>query len=148
MQSDYKWLHCCRLTLRASYLPLPPFSSSPCSHSLSLITVLVAQHMVTGGVSTQLPLIKIIGILILQLTLFALLFLRCFFPVHFSQFPLPKKCTPFFLPVINPWFFSCFFLCYNFSLLFNDMPITYIEEIETTLLTLFGCYPWFYWGER
>ncbi len=60
------------------------------------------QHMVYRGVSTQLPLIKIIGILILQLTLFILLFPRCFFPVHFSQYPLPKKCTLFFLPVINP----------------------------------------------
>ncbi len=48
-----------RLTLRASYLPLPPSSSSPCSHSSSLILTLVAKHMVYRGVSTQLPLIKI-----------------------------------------------------------------------------------------
>jgi hypothetical protein len=31
----------------------------------------------------------------LQLTLFAFLSLYCSFPVHFSQHPLPKKCTLF-----------------------------------------------------
>jgi hypothetical protein len=58
---------------------------------------------------------------------------------------LPKKCTLFFLPVINPKSFSPTF---SFVVIFHsflmNMPITYIEEIETTLLTLFGCYPWFY----
>jgi hypothetical protein len=47
---------------------------------------------------------------------------------------------PLFLPVINPKNpFSRFFLCYNFCSSLMNMPITYIEEIETTLLTLFGC---------
>jgi hypothetical protein len=127
------------LTLRASYLPLPPFSSSPFSHSLPLITVLVTQHMVYRGVSKQLPLKKIIGILILQLTLFALLFLHCTFPAHFSQYPLPKKCTLFFCQPTIQNLFSCSFLCYNFSLLLMNMSIIYIEGIKTTLLTLFGC---------
>jgi hypothetical protein len=136
-----------RLTLRASYLPLPPFSSSPFSHSLPLITVLVTQHMVYRGVSKQLPLTKIIGILILRLTLFALPFLHCFFPVHFSQYPLPKKCTLFFCQPSIQNLFSCFFLCYNFSLLLMNMPIIYIEGIKTTLLTLFGCILGFFWGK-
>ncbi len=128
-----------RWTLRASYLPLSPFSSSPFSHSLPLITVLVTQHMVYRGVSKQLPLTKIIGILILQFTLFALLFPHCFFPIHFLQYPLPKKCTPFFCQSSIQNLFSCFSLCYNFSLLLMNMRIIYIEGIKTTLLTLFGC---------
>jgi hypothetical protein len=51
--------------------------------------------MVYRGVSSQLPLTKIIGILILHLTFFALLSLLCSFPVHFSQYPLPKNAPPF-----------------------------------------------------
>jgi len=45
---------------------------------------------------------------------------------------------PFFLLIINlknP--ISCF-LCYNFCSSLMNVPITYIEEIETTLSTLFG----------
>jgi hypothetical protein len=98
------------LTLRASYLPPPPPppSSSPCSHTCPLSPSLLIQHMVYRGVSTQLPLIKIIGISNLQLTFFALLFLRCFIPVHFSQYPLPKNNHQ----SENP--FSRFLLCHNF----------------------------------
>ncbi len=44
--------------------------------------------------------------LILRLTLFAFLFSHCFFPVHFLQHPLPKKCTLFFYqPTIQEIFF-------------------------------------------
>jgi hypothetical protein len=47
---------------------------------------------------------------------------------------------PFFLLVNNPKIlFSRFFLYYNFCSSLMNMPITNIEEIETTLLTLFGC---------
>ncbi len=35
-------------------------------------------------------------------SLFQSPFLSCLTPVHFMQHPLPKKCTPFFLPIINP----------------------------------------------
>jgi hypothetical protein len=57
------------LTLCASYLPLfppPPPSSSPCSRTCPLSPSSLIQHMVYRGVSTQLPLIKMIGISILQ----------------------------------------------------------------------------------
>jgi hypothetical protein len=94
--------------------------------------------MVYRGVLTQLPLIKIIGILILQLTLSVLLFSSLLLPVHFSQFPLPEKCTPFFCQSSIQNLFSRFFLCYNFCSSLMNMPITYIEEIETTLVTLFS----------
>jgi hypothetical protein len=46
---------------------------------------------------------------------------------------------PFFLPVINSKIlFSRFFFCHNFCSSLINMPISYNEEIETTLLTLFG----------
>jgi hypothetical protein len=46
---------------------------------------------------------------------------------------------PFFLLIINPKIlFSRFLLCHNFCSSLMNMPITYIEEIETALLTLFG----------
>jgi hypothetical protein len=54
------------------------------------------------------------------------------------QFPLPKKCTPFFrqssIQNLSPASSSA--IIFHSSLM--NMPITYIEEIETTLLTLFG----------
>jgi len=47
---------------------------------------------------------------------------------------------PLFLLIINPEIlFSRSLLCYNFCSSLMNMPITYIEEIETALLTLFGC---------
>jgi hypothetical protein len=63
-----------------------------------------------------------------------LLHTRTFFAIPFAE-----KMHPFFLLVINPKIlFSRFFLCYNFCSSLMNMPIAYIEEIETTLLTLFG----------
>jgi hypothetical protein len=57
----------------------------------------------------------------------------------FFAIPLAEKMHPFFLLVNNPKIlFSRLFLCYNFCSSLMNMPLTYIEEIETTLLTLFG----------
>jgi hypothetical protein len=58
--------------------------------------------MVYRGVSTQLPLIKIIGILNLQLTFFALLFSPLLHTRTFFAIPLAEKMHPFFLLIINP----------------------------------------------
>ncbi len=82
-----------RLTLHTSFLPHPPPPSAPPPFLIAclLSPSLLPRHMVYRGVSTQFPLIKIIGILIWQLTLSVLLFLHCFFPAHFSQFHLPEK---------------------------------------------------------
>jgi hypothetical protein len=106
MQSDCKWLQLnAPLTLRASYLPLPPPSSSPSSHTCPLSPSSLIQHMVHRGVSTQLPLITIIGILNLQLTFFALFSLllhtRTFFAI-----PLAEKMHPLFQLIVteNPFF--------------------------------------------
>jgi hypothetical protein len=94
--------------------------------------------MVYRGVSTQLPLIKIIGIFILQLTLSVVLFSSLLLSRTFFAIPLAEKMPPFFGQSSIQNLFSCFFLCYNFGSSLMNMPITYIEEIETTLLTLFG----------
>jgi hypothetical protein len=95
--------------------------------------------MVYRGVSTQLPLKKIIGILILQLTLFILLFSSLLLSRTFFAIPLAEKMHPLFSAshqskIFSPAFFSV--VIFHSSLM--NMPIIYIEDIETTLLTLFG----------
>ncbi len=108
------------LTLRASYLPLPPPpSSAPCSHSRPLSPFSLIQHRVHRGVSTQLPLIKIIGTSICNWPSFTLLFLCCFTPVHFSQHPLPKNCISFFPLIINPKILFPLFSLSQFLLFLN-----------------------------
>jgi hypothetical protein len=94
--------------------------------------------MVYRGVSTQLPLIKIIGILILQLTLFvlfsSLLLSRTFFAIS-----LAEKMHPLFSASHQSKIFSpAFSFVIIFTPLLMNMPITYIVEIGTTLLTLFS----------
>jgi hypothetical protein len=96
--------------------------------------------MVYRGVSTQLPLIKIIGILILQLTLFVLLLSSLLLSRTFFAIPLAGKNAPLFSAshqseIFSPAFSSS--MIFHSSLM--NMPIIYIEEIETTLLTQFGC---------
>ncbi len=117
------------LTLRASYLPLRPGCGSPFARRWWLITVLVTQHMVYRGVSTQLPLIKIIGILILQLTLFVLLFSSLLLSRTFFATPLVEKMHPLFSAshqskIFSPAFSSV--VIFHFSLM--NMPIIYIDE--------------------
>ncbi len=55
-------------------------------------------------------------------------FLCCYTPIHFSQRPLPKKCTPFFLQVINPWIlFLLSFSLQFFHPSLKNVPIIHIE---------------------
>ncbi len=131
------------LTLRASYLPLPPPSSSPCSHSCPLSQSLLIQHMVHRGVSTQLPSIKIIGILVFNKSFFALLFSAASYPYIFRNTPCRKNAPPFFHQSSIRKSFSRCLLCHNFYSSLINMPIIHIEEIKTSLLTLFGCVPGF-----
>jgi hypothetical protein len=104
--------------------------------------------MAYRGVSTQLPLIKNYWHFNFAINLFALLFLRCFIPVHFFAIPFAKKVHPFFLLIINPkTLLSRLLLCNNFCSSLMNLPIIYIEEIETALLTLLSCVPGFTKGK-
>ena len=68
---------------------------------------------------------------------FSLLFLCCFTPVHFSQHPLPKKCTPFFLPIINPRILFPLSSSLQFLPFLNKCANYSCRRIfETSLLTL------------
>ncbi len=86
--------------------PPPPLQFLPLFSQLALITVRLLPSTWYTGVFKTTSFDKNYWHLILQLTLLALLFLHCFFPVHFSQYPLPKKCTLFFLPASDPKIFS------------------------------------------
>ena len=115
------------LTLCASYLPLPsPLTSyAPLFSDPSLIVTLVNLAHGIQGCPKIISFDKNYWHLNFQLVFFNLLFLCCFTRVHFLQHPLPKKCTPFFLPVINPRilfllssssrFLPCLNKCANYS---------------------------------
>jgi hypothetical protein len=128
-----------RLTLRASYLPLPPLCSSPFSHSLSLITVLVAPaHGIQGCFNTT-SFDKNYWHFNFTINPFrSSFFFTASFPYIFRNSPCRKNAPPFFCQSSTRNLFSRFFLCCNFYSSLMNMPITYIEEIEITLLTLFG----------
>jgi hypothetical protein len=83
-------------------------------------------------------LIKIIGILILQLTLSLLLFSSLLLSRTFFAIPRAEKMHPFFLPVINPKSILPLFPLLQFLFLFNEYANYLYQKIETTLLTLFG----------
>ena len=67
----------------------------------------------------------------------------------FSQCPLPRKCTLFFLPVINPKSFSpAFSFVIIFSLFFNEYANYLYRRNWNHPVNPVWLYPWFYWGER
>ncbi len=84
------------LTLRASYLPLPPPLLSPLFLESSLIATLVNPAHGTQGCFKITSFDKNHWHLNFQLTLFNLLFFCYFMPVHFSRHPLPENAPPFF----------------------------------------------------
>ncbi len=133
------------LTLHAWYLPLPPPSSSPCSHTCPLSPSSLIQHMVYRGVSTQLPLIKNYWHFDFAINPFLLFFFSAVsYPYIFRKTPCRKNAPPDHQSE-NP--FSRLLLCHNFYSPLINMPITYIEEFETSLLTLFGRVPCFMEGK-
>jgi hypothetical protein len=77
--------------------------------------------MAYRGVSTQLPLIKIIGILILQLTLFIILLSSLLPSRTFFAIPLAEKMHPLFSASHQSKIFSpAFSFVIIFSLLLNE----------------------------
>ncbi len=128
-----------RLTLRASNLPLPPFCSSLFSHSLTLITVLVTPaHGIQGCFNTTFFDKSYWHFNFTIKPFRSSFFFTASFPYIFRNSPCRKNAPPFFCQSSIHNLFSRSFLCYNFCSSLMNMPITYIEEIETTILTLFG----------
>ena len=84
------------LTLCTSYLPLPPPQLRPLFSESLLIATLVNPAHGTQGCPKIISFDKNYWHFNFWRVFSNLLFLCCFAPAHFSQHPLPKKCTPFF----------------------------------------------------
>ncbi len=115
-----------------SQYPIPP-SSSHCSRTCPLSLSSLIQHMVYRVASTQLPLIKIIGISIFNKSLFALLFSAASYPNTFRTLfaiPLAEKMHLLFSAYHQSKnHFPAFFFVANFNSSLINMPIIHIEEI-------------------
>ncbi len=84
----------------------------------------------------------------MQQIFFALLFLHCFTPVHFSQYPLPIKCTPFFRQSsIQKSSFPLSSLLQFLLLLNKYANYSYQRNWNRPVNPVWPC-PWFYEGER
>ncbi len=108
------------LTLRASYLPLPPPPAPPLVLRVVLIATLVNLAHGSQGCPKIISFDKNYWHLSFRLTLFNLLSLYRFIPAHFSQHPLPEKLHLLFSANHqsgNP--FSRFLLCSEFLLSLN-----------------------------
>jgi hypothetical protein len=96
--------------------------------------------MVYRGVSTQLPLIKIIGIFNFTIHPFCSpSFFTASFPYIFHNSPCRKNAPLFSASHQSKIFSPAFSSVMIFHSFLMNMPIIYIEEIEIILLTLFGC---------
>ena len=126
----------------------PPPSSSPCSRTCPLSPSSLIQHMVYRGVSTQLPLIKIIGISILHLILFCSPFSLLLHTRKFSQYPLLKKCIPFFPLIINPKILFPLSSLSQFLLFLNKYANYLYRRNWNLAVNPDWLCPWFYGGER
>jgi hypothetical protein len=127
------------LTLRASNLPLPPPPAPP--------PVLIARPLSPSfppstwytGVFQHNFLDKNYWHFTFAINPFCFSFSPLLHTRTFFAIPFAEKMHPFFLLIINlKILFSRFLLCYNFCSSLMNMPITYIKEIETALLNVFG----------
>ena len=109
------------LTLRASYLPLPPPQLLPLFSYLSLITVLVAPaHGIQGCFNTTSFDKNYWHFNFAINPLCSSFFFTASFPYIFRNTPCWKNAPSFFCQSSIQNLFSRFFLCCNFSLLFNE----------------------------
>ncbi len=126
--------------------PPPPPSAPPLSHSLSLSpSRLFPSTWTYRGVSKQLPLTQIIGILILQLTLFSLFsFSIASFPYNFRNTPFWKN-AHYFSP--SQWakksFLPLFPLLQFFTFL-NELCQLFTSKELNHPVNPTRLYPWFY----
>jgi hypothetical protein len=126
------------LTLRASYLPLPPPQLHPLFSESSLIAVLVNPAHGTQGCFKTTSFDKNYCHLNFQLTFSNLLFPYCSIPVHFCNTICRKNAPPFSANQQSKNPFPAFFFVMNFYSSLINMPFIHIKEFETSLLTLFG----------
>jgi hypothetical protein len=126
----------------------PPPQLLPLFSYLSLITVLVNPAHGTQGCFNTTSFDNNYWHFNSSINLFCSSFSPLLHTRTFFAIPLAKKMHPFFSAYHqseNPFF--GFLLCYNFCPSLINMPITYIEEIETSLVTLFGRVPGFMEGK-
>ncbi len=114
-----------------------------------LITVpFVTRHMVIQGCFKTTSSDSNYWYSVLQLTLLALLFLHCFFLVHFSQHSLPKKCTLFFCqPMIQKKPFLPLFPLLRFFTFLNELCQLFIQKELNHPANPVTLHPWFYQGK-
>ena len=128
------------LTLRASYLPLPPSPQLlPLFSFLSLITVLVTPaHGIQGCFNTTSFDKNYWHFNFTINPLRSSFFLTASFPYIFRNTPCRKNAPLFSANHQSKIFSPAFSSAITFHSSLMNMPITYIKEIESTLLTLFG----------
>ncbi len=136
------------LTFHASYLPLPPFSSSPFSYPCPYhYLVCYPAHGHTGVFQNNCLWHKLLA-LIFAINPFCFSFPVLLFPAHFSQYPFAEKMHALFCRTIIP---EIYFLALSFVKIFHfslwAMAIIYIEGNKPP------CKPYrvvslVLWGER
>ncbi len=111
-------------------------------------SLVLGGYMVYRGVSTQLPLIKIIGISIFNKSFFPLLFSAASYPYIFCNTPCQKNVPPFFRLSSIRKSFSRSLLCRKFLLFLNKYAnYPYRRNWNLPVNPVRPC-PWFYGGER
>jgi hypothetical protein len=136
------------LNLRETYLPLPPFSSSPFSHSLPLSpSACYPAHGIQGCFKTT-SFDKHYRHFNFTInpscsSFSSLLFSRTFFAI-----PLAKKMHPLFLPVKDPKSFLPLFPLLQFFTFLNELCQLFMSKVLKHPVTLFGCILGFIGGKK